>query len=123
MDKVYSASTTAPINITVAKCVFTPPAPDSVPSDPAGSSSPLPLPLITLKLNNALPSIFLNSYWPKRDTKLNLPINIALSQANLRIHTTSSSSSTVTVNSLWPISEAQEVSGVLQTACFANSKF
>ncbi|PUU80197.1 hypothetical protein B9Z19DRAFT_1123985 [Tuber borchii] len=122
-NKVYTASTTAPVNIAVANCVFTPPAPDSVPSDPAGSSSPLPLPLIILKSNNALPNIFLNKYWPKRDTELNLPTNTSFSQADLRTNTTAASRSTFTVNSLWPISEAQDDSGAQQIACFANSKF
>jgi len=61
-DKVYFASTTAPFNIAVAKCVFTPPVPDSVPSDPAGSSSPLPLPRITLESNDPLSNIFPNRY-------------------------------------------------------------
>ena len=78
MDKIYSVSTTASINIAVTKYDFTPPAPDSVPSDPAGSSSPLPLSLITLKSNNVLPNIFLNRYWRKRHTKLNLPTNTSL---------------------------------------------
>lgn len=32
--KIYSASTTAPVNIAVVKCVFTPPSPDSAPSGP-----------------------------------------------------------------------------------------
>jgi len=45
-DKVCSASTVATVNIAVGKCVFTPPVPDSVLSDPAVSSFRLPLPPI-----------------------------------------------------------------------------
>ncbi|RPA94618.1 hypothetical protein L873DRAFT_1814187 [Choiromyces venosus 120613-1] len=60
--------------------------------------------------------------WGKRDTKLSLPINSSLSQADLRTHTTSVCSSTFTKNPLWLNGEAQDVSGARQTASFRELK-
>ncbi|KXT01377.1 hypothetical protein AC578_6636 [Pseudocercospora eumusae] len=66
-------------------------------------------------------NIAIIKYWGKRNTKLNLPTNgsisVTLSQDDLRTHTTASTSSDFTEDTLTLNNESQDISGARTQAC------
>lgn len=100
-NKVYRASTTAPVNIAVVKY------------DPLPPSS-----YLSSTKANPLPP----RYWGKRDAKLNLPTNsslsVTLSQSDLRTLTTASCSASFDRDTLTLNGEDADVSGARTQACF-----
>jgi diphosphomevalonate decarboxylase len=105
-NKVYRASTTAPVNIAVVKY------------EPSPFCS-----LLQRQLATTWTDIPSNRYWGKRDAKLNLPTNsslsVTLSQADLRTLTTAScSASYPDGDSLMLNGELSDISGARTQACF-----
>ena len=97
--KIYRASTTAPVNIAVIKCVYPPP-------------------FSLAQLSNKP----LSRYWGKRDPSLNLPTNsslsITLSQSDLHAHTTAACSASFSLPDTLLLNGAlQEISSPRPHAC------